>query len=209
VLAHGTTDEMAKAKSILRDDRRGTSHRPSRVKADRAHRLLDIAAKTLARGEEENNMHPARPTTHRSRSPQPVPAEAGPPVSADWDPWHEPLSDASVLPAQFFSPQTSLYTGRPVATLLRAVLEDALTCFQKQFVTEGRGVQRMAREAEEWFLSDDAHWPFSFVSVCAVLGLEPESVRQQLKRWSHSHLNTPQRKMQHIRGGRQSPRFAA
>jgi hypothetical protein len=34
-----------------------------------------------------------------------------------------------------------------VAALLRAVLEDALTCFQKQFVTEGRRVQRMAREA--------------------------------------------------------------
>jgi transposase len=92
-------------------------------------------------------MHTARPTTHRSRSPQPVPARAVPPVSADWDPWHEQLSDASVLPAQFFSPQTSLYTGRPVAALLRAVLEDALTCFQKQFVTEGRRVQRMAREA--------------------------------------------------------------
>src|SRR4029453_17340604 len=79
------------------------------------------------------------------------------------------------------------------------VFEDALACFQKQFVTEGRRVQRMAQEAEEWFLSDDTHWPFSFVSVRAVLGLERESVRQQLKRWSHSHLNTPQRNMQNVK----------
>ena len=154
-------------------------------------------------------MFTARPTTRRSRSPQPVPAGAVAPVSADWDPWHEQLPDASVLPAQFFGSQTSLYTGRPVAALLRAVFEDALTYFQKQFVIEGRRVQRMAQEAEEWFLSDDTHWPFSFVSVCAVLGLEPESIRQQLKRWSHSHLNTPQRKMQNVRGGRQSPRLVA
>jgi hypothetical protein len=56
----------------------------------------------------------------------------------------------------------------------------------------------MAREAEEWFLSDEAHWPFSFVSVCAVLGLEPESVRQRLKRWSHSRSQTPQRKTRRV-----------
>jgi len=153
-------------------------------------------------------MPTARPTTHRSRSPQLVPARAVAPVSADWDPWHERLSDASVLPAQFFSPQTSLYTGRPVAALLRAVLEDALACFQKQFVTEGRRVQRLAQEAEEWFLSEEAHWPFSFMSVCAVLGLEPESVRQQLKRWSHSHSQTPQGKIPRV-AVRHSSRVAA
>jgi hypothetical protein len=153
-------------------------------------------------------MHTARPTIHRSRSPQPVPAGVVPPMSADWDPWHEQLSDASVLPAQFFGSQPSLYTGRPVAALLRAVLEDTLACFQKQFVTEGRRVQRMAREAEEWFLSEEAHWPFSFVSVCVVLGLEPESVRQQLKRWSHSHSQTPQGKIPRV-AARHSSRVAA
>ena len=106
-----------------------------------------------------------------------MPARSVLPVSADWDPWHEQLSDASMLPARFFSPRASLGMGCLEAALLRAVLEDALACFQRQFVTEGRRVQRVAREAEEWFFSDDSHWPFSFVSVCAVLGLEPESVR--------------------------------
>jgi hypothetical protein len=155
-------------------------------------------------------MHITYSPLPRSRSAQPLPiGSGGLPVSADRNPWHEQLSDASLLPAQFFGPRASLGTVCAEATLMRAVLENALACFQRQFVTDGRRVQREAREAEEWFLSDDAHWPFSFVSVCAVLGLEPESVRQQLKRWSHSHLNTPQRKMQHVRGGRQSPRFAA
>ena len=29
-------------------------------------------------------------------------------------------------------------------------------------------------------LSDDTSWPFSFVSICAVLGLEPEYLRRGL-----------------------------
>jgi hypothetical protein len=81
---------------------------------------------------------------------------------------------------------------------MRAVLDDALACFQRQYETEPRWVQREAREAEKWLFSDDAHKLFSFVSVCAVLGLERESIRQELKRCSQSHPNTPQRKMQRV-----------
>jgi hypothetical protein len=117
-------------------------------------------------------------------------------VSAGWNPWQARLlSGSSVLPEQFFNSQASLFTGRPVAALLRAVLEDALTCFQSQFLTEGRRVQREAQEAEAWFLSKEEDWPFSFMAVCAVLGLEPEAIRQQLRRWRRSHLATPQRKI--------------
>jgi hypothetical protein len=154
-------------------------------------------------------MHPTYSPVHPSRLLQPVPAGSLPPVAADQDFWQERLSDACVLPAQFFGPRVSLYTLCPEAALMHAVLEDALACFQKQFETEGRRVQRMAREAEEWFLSDDAHWPFSFVSICAVLGLEPESIRQRLKRWSHTHPHPLQRQRRRVRGGRQALRFAA
>ena len=61
--------------------------------------------------------------------------------------------------------------------------EDALGCFQKGVVYQGRRVQRLAREAEEWLFSDDARGPFSFVSICAVLGLEPPYLRRGLRRW--------------------------
>lgn len=115
---------------------------------------------------------------HPSRSPQPVPAGSALPVSADRNLWHEWLSNTCVLPAQFFNPRVRLYTLCPEAALMHAVLEDALTCFQKQFETEGRRVRRIAHEAEEWFLSDDSHWPFSFISVCAVLGFR---MRVQLR----------------------------
>jgi len=138
-------------------------------------------------------MYTTRPPAHRNQSLQPVPAGSMLPVSADRHPWHERLSSVSVLPEQFFGPRDSLSSVCPEAALMHAVLEDALACFQKQFETEGRQAQRMAREAEEWFLSEDVHWLFSFVSVCTVLGLEPESIRQRLKRWSHSRPSAPRR----------------
>ena len=140
-------------------------------------------------------MHPTRFPAHRNYARYPVPIGPALSVSANGNSWDGQLSDVSVLPEQFFNPQISFFTGRPVAGLLRAVLEDALACFQKQFMTEGHRVQREAQEAEQWFVSEDSHWPFSFVSVCAVLGLEPEAIRQQLKRWSHSQLAMPHDKM--------------
>lgn len=126
-------------------------------------------------------------------------AGSGPSAPADWNPWQTRLlSGCGVLPEQFFNSQASLFTGRPVATLLRAVLEDALACFQSQFLTEGRRVQREAQEAEAWFLSKEEDWPFSFMTVCAVLGLESDAIRQQLKRWRRSHLATPRRKIRRV-----------
>jgi hypothetical protein len=81
---------------------------------------------------------------------------------------------------------------------MRAVLEDAVACFQRQCETEQRWVQQEAQEAEEWLFSDDADELFSYVSVCAVLGVEPESIRQELMRWSQSHPIT----LQHSRATR-------
>lgn len=116
---------------------------------------------------------------YRSRSSQPV--------SAGWDPWHERASD--VLAEQFFGP-ASLATVCPEAALMCAVLEDALLCYQQRFATEVRCVEQ-AREAEEWFFCDEPHGLFSFVSICTMLGLDPEFIRQGLKRWSQSRLDTP------------------
>lgn len=91
-------------------------------------------------------------------------------------------TSAAVLPEQFYNPPART-TGRGEVALMRAVLEEALDCFQKQFVKSGRRAQRLAREAEEWIYSDEVRWPFSFVNICAVLGLDPDYVRLKLKRW--------------------------
>jgi hypothetical protein len=131
-------------------------------------------------------MDTAYPPVHQSPLPQPVPAGSMPPVSVGWESCDKRLIRASMLPAPYFIPPSSPYTGCPEAALMQAVLDDALACFQRQDETEQRWVQREARQAAEWLFCDDAHELFSYVSVCAVLGVEPESIRQELMRWSPS-----------------------
>lgn len=95
----------------------------------------------------------------------------------------ELLGDSAViLPEQFHAAPARTPGGGEVA-LMRAVLEEALECFQKQCLKSGRRAQRLANEAEEWIFSDEESWPFSFVNICAVLGLEPGYIRLKLKRW--------------------------
>ena len=98
--------------------------------------------------------------TRRLRLSQSAPLVPGWPGTDNWDPGHALLSYISVPPAQFYEPRASLAHGRPEAELMRAVLEDALLCFQKGLVHQGRRVQRLAREAEAWLFSDDDSWPF-------------------------------------------------
>ena len=135
-----------------------------------------------------------RPPTHRPRFSPPPPAAFGLSVTDHQEALHELLTYISVPPEQFYGPRPSLADGRPEAALMRAVLAEALGCFQKGLVYQGRRVQRLAREAEEWLFSDDARWPFSFVSICAVLGLEPAYLRRGLQRWRQGRPNAEVKK---------------
>jgi len=91
------------------------------------------------------------------------------------------FSPTSVLPEQFFSLPS--HHGKGEAALMYAILEDAFNCFTKQFIDNSLRVQRLAKEAEAWFFSKDESWPFSFVNICMVLGINPEYVRKGLRRW--------------------------
>lgn len=56
---------------------------------------------------------------------------------------------------------------------------------------------------------DDFHWPFSFVNICAVLGLDPAYIRFKLKRWRERVLTEQQRTRQSALPISQPPRLAA
>ncbi len=87
----------------------------------------------------------------------------------------------SFLPVQQFDAQAR--HADPERRLLAAVLADAINCFQRTALSPGgKSNQREAREAETWFMSDDRMWPFSFVNVCDVLGLDSSNLRQGLLR---------------------------
>jgi hypothetical protein len=126
-------------------------------------------------------MNTKRLLSPRRRSPQPAPANR--------DAWYERPSYVRVLPEQFFDSRVKLAAVCPETALMYAVLEDAFICFHKQFETDQRFLAS-AREAEDWFFSDDSRWLFSFVSICEALGLDQEYMRKRLKHWTPARPTT-------------------
>lgn len=102
------------------------------------------------------------------------------------------LLGAAVLPEQFYT-SSAVHTPGVVA-LMRAVLNDALVCYQKRFLSHSRRAHRLAREAEAWLFCDDDRWPFSFVNICDALGIEPAALRRQLRQWGQRLPATQQRR---------------
>jgi hypothetical protein len=67
----------------------------------------------------------------------------------------------------------------PEQDLMLAVLKDALLNYRKQL----RNPKKSLRRDREWFFSNDQGGLFSFESVCAVLGLDPQRIRKRLRLW--------------------------
>lgn len=86
-----------------------------------------------------------------------------------------------VLAEQFYNLSHCPHKPRGEIALLYAVLSDAVRCFRQQTGARGRRAQHLMREADEWFFANDYRWPFSFVNICAVLGLDPAYIRLGLK----------------------------
>src|SRR5262249_7274315 len=67
--------------------------------------------------------------------------------------------------------------------LCRAILEDALACLAGKGPSSNLGKSDSARragQAWQWFASEATYF-FSFTTVCAVLDLEAEAVRRQVR----------------------------
>jgi hypothetical protein len=95
------------------------------------------------------------------------------------------LTPDVLLPEQSVNHPCS--SGRGETALMRAVLADAFLCFTKQFASNRPRTRRLAREAEEWFFSEDEYWPFSFINICAALRIDPAYVRRGLTQRRQQH----------------------
>lgn len=71
----------------------------------------------------------------------------------------------------------------PERTLLLAVLEDGIRCFQENLFAVSGKRRTLFDEAKEWLFSDDSNWFCSFVSICTLLNLEPNYIRRGLREW--------------------------
>ncbi len=94
----------------------------------------------------------------------------------------------SLLPAQFFTALKQRSQACGERRLMAAILEDAIDCFQKHLWAKDNRSRTLRQEAENWFLSDDDSWPFSFSNVCQALDLEPDFLRRGLISWKERQL---------------------
>lgn len=82
-----------------------------------------------------------------------------------------------LLPAQLFGPRRK---QAPEEHLMMAVLHDAVECLAKHRSSTLPRDRRLFDETQQWFLVRESEWPYSFESICAVLDLDSEAVRQCL-----------------------------
>jgi len=74
--------------------------------------------------------------------------------------------------------------------LMRAVLQEAIACYQGYFFQSSRTNEKLSQEAEEWIFAEN-EGIFSFNNICETLGLNPERVRKGLKLWKARQKRIP------------------
>lgn len=107
------------------------------------------------------------------------------------------FSFASVLPEQTGVSRAGQKVDPGIAALMLAVLNDAVLCIQKGEHARDRRTRLLARQAEEWVESTESAHPFSFISICTVLGLTPGYIRLGLKKWKRNAPTTAVRKVRY------------
>jgi hypothetical protein len=95
-----------------------------------------------------------------------------------------------LLPAQYFETMKRKFETIPEKTLMRAVLEDAIWCFQKYILVPDKTRRSLFKEAESWIFEDDNIWVFSYKNVCDALGIDGDYLRFGLLRWKEKRLAT-------------------
>jgi hypothetical protein len=93
------------------------------------------------------------------------------------------LAPESVLPCQLGDRLLGTAALQPEKRLQLAVLQDALATFHRLVGVAGPRRGRHFAEAEAWFASDAARDPFTFVTICATLNLDPGYIRNGLRQW--------------------------
>lgn len=93
-----------------------------------------------------------------------------------------------LIPEQFLATYKRTIDLNPEKTLMFAVLQDAVVCFQEHVAAYDRRRRTLFLNAEEWILEKDRCYLFSFESVCECLGFEASYLRRGLMGWKDKSL---------------------
>jgi len=94
-----------------------------------------------------------------------------------------------VTPEQYDDGRRSDGAMLPIKQLMRAVLEDALRCWE--LCGAPRTGQRRVRfaEIETWIFERSSDGPFAFTTICETLGIAPGPLRKALCEWRQQQLS--------------------
>ena len=95
----------------------------------------------------------------------------------------------TLLSDQYFENLRRKTFFEPEKRLMLAVLEDAIRYYQDNWLSRNSKRKRIFDETEEWIVTPDSDWVFSFVHVCETLGLSPAYLRRGLLRWKQRKQN--------------------
>lgn len=92
-----------------------------------------------------------------------------------------------LLSAQYFDNLRRKSLLEPEKRLMLAILEDAVSRYQDNLLSQDKRGKRLFADAEDWIVEAGSDWIFSFENVCEALGLNPAYVRQGLLRWKEKN----------------------
>jgi hypothetical protein len=96
----------------------------------------------------------------------------------------------TLIPEQFLATHKRKFYLNPERSLMLAVLQDAIFCFQANLTATSTKKRMLFLEAEQWILEQDKVYVFSFENICEMLGVGATYLRKGLMRWKHAALNT-------------------
>ena len=92
------------------------------------------------------------------------------------------------LPSQFYGSAGLSRQLEGEKRLMIAVLKDAVECLEKYRGSRNSVGQCQYLSAIEWVQDTDTDWPFSFTSICDLLGFDPEYLRDVLLKRENRYI---------------------
>jgi hypothetical protein len=100
-----------------------------------------------------------------------------------------------ILPVQLYDRPVGGARNQPEKRLQVAVLADAVLTFHRYAGNERTRARCLFTEVEAWFTSDDADGPFTFITICDSLKVDPSYIRRGLRQWrTHLEAMTEQKR---------------
>src|SRR6185369_3997518 len=92
------------------------------------------------------------------------------------------ITSTAVMPGQIPGGQRIDADVSGERALMLAVLEDAASCIirARRQRRLRYAIRVLAADATSWVLAEDHAWPFSFVNICDVLGVDAGALRARL-----------------------------